>query len=225
MCPLPAQAVGTVKGDNDVYSYVIEFNLAQRGSEAEDYLCDAARLWPKLWADIPGVRNTLLLSSALALGGGFEYQLRVDIEALSTLARVDETIRAGANGWSKTSKEWFAARTSARAHVSRHVAGDEEYARRESGKSGAIHLVLHSAAGEPRGLVDRVDQLRYASGVLATQALRPVLAGGGGQEQLWLRLESLEALDGLGKIADDELGDGRLFGELREVDGALFAGA
>ncbi len=184
-----------------------------------------ARLWPKLWGDIPGVHGTLLLSSALALGGGFEYQLRVDIEALSTLARVDETIRAGAGGWREASTTWFAARTAARAHVCRHTAGDEAYARRQEGRAGSIHLVLHTPDRESRGFADRVEQLRYASGVLSAQALRPVLAGSGEQEQLWLRLDSLEALDGLDKVAGDELGDGRLFGELREVDGSLFAGA
>jgi hypothetical protein len=52
-----------------------------------------------------------------------------------------------------------------------------------------------------------------------------VLAAGGGRDQLWLRLEGLDALDGLDKAAAEELGDARLYGELREVDGALFAGA
>ena len=66
-----------------MYSYAIEFNLEQRGEAAEDYLAEAARAWPKLWLDIPGVTGTLLLSGALALGGKFEYQWRVDIEALS----------------------------------------------------------------------------------------------------------------------------------------------
>ena len=206
-----------------MYSYVLEFNLARHGDDAEEYLHDAARLWPKLWADIPGVQGTLLLSSALALGGEFDYQWRVDIEALSTLARIDETIKAADGGWRRSTEKYYAARTASRASVSRHVAGDEAYSRSQKGTDGAIHLVVHSGAESAR-LADRVDAVRSASGVLSAQALQPVLATG--QEQLWLRLEALDALDGLDEVVRADLGGGaRLFGELREVDGALFAGA
>jgi hypothetical protein len=202
-----------------MYSYVIEFNLGQRGDAAREYLTDAARTWPKLWAEIPGVTGTLLLSSALALGGTFGYQWRVDIETLSTLARIDAAIRSGEGGWRKVTREWFAARTAAQAHVSSHVAGDETYCRVPGGKEGAIHLVLQSPSGESGRSADRLEAVRSASGVLSAQALRPVL-GSTTEEQLWLRLESLESLDGL-----DNVGGGQLFGELRELDGSLFAGA
>lgn len=213
-----------------MYTYAIDFNLAERGSEAEDYLHDAVRLWPKLWGDIPGVRGTLLLSNALALGGDFEYQLRVDIDALSTLAYVDETIRSGPGGWRKATREWFNARTATRASVSRHVAGDEGYARRPEGRSGAIHLVLNPTSETSDRLVSQ-DELRSVPGVLSTQSLRSALGSAGGQDSVWLRLDSLKALDGLEQAVGnvlggaEALGGARLFGELREVDGALFAGA
>ena len=163
-----------------MYSYVIEFNLGQRGDAAQEYLADAARIWPKLWADIPGVTGTLLLSSALALGGEFEYQWRVDIEALSTLARVDAAIRSGENGWHKVTRGWFAARTVARAHVLSHVAGDEAYCRVRNGKGGAIHLVL--PLGESGSSADRLEAVSSGSGVISAQALRPVLGSAAGQE-------------------------------------------
>lgn len=215
-----------------MYTYAIEFNLAERGREAEDFLHDAVRRWPKLWGDIPGVQGTVLLSNALALGGEFEYQLRVDIEALSTLAAVDETIRSGQGGWRKATKEWFSARTATRARVFQHVGGDRAYARTQDGRAGAIHLVLNPpASGASERFVGRVDELSSVHGVLATQALRSTLGSAGAQEQLWLRLESLKALDGLESVVGDALGaaealgGSQLFGELREVDGALFAGA
>lgn len=214
-----------------MYTYAIGFNLAKRGSEAEDFLHDAVRRWPKLWGEIPGVRSTTLLSNALALGGEFEYQLRVDIESLSTLAAVDKTIRSGQNGWRKATKEWFGARTATRAHISQHVAGDEGYGRTEDGRGGAIHLVLNPATGASERLVGTVDSFGKVPGVLSTQALRSTLGSVRTQDQVWVRLDGLEALDGLERVIGDSFGGAdalsgsQLFGELREVDGALFAGA
>jgi hypothetical protein len=214
-----------------VYTYAIGFNLAQRGREAEDFLHDAVRRWPKLWGDIKGVQGTVLLSNALALGGEFEYQLRVDIDSLSTLANIDETIRSGRDGWRKATKEWFGARTATRAHVSAHVAGDEGYARAQDGRTGAIHLVLNPAGDASERLVGKVDELSSVSGVLSTQVLRSTLGSARAQDQVWVRLESLGALDGLEGVVGsslggtDALGGSQLFGELREVDGTLFAGA
>jgi hypothetical protein len=214
-----------------VYTYAIGFNLAARGRDAEDFLHDAVRRWPKLWGDIPGVQSTTLLSNALALGGEFDYQLRVDIEALSTLAAVDETIRSGRDGWRKATKEWFGARTATSARVSQHVAGDEGYGRTEDGRAGAIHLVLHPASGESERLAGAVDKLTSVPGVLSTQALRSTIGSVRSQDQVWLRLDGLKALDGLESVIGDSLGrsdvlgGSHLFGELREVDGALFAGA
>ena len=59
-----------------MYSYVMEFNLGPHGEETQEYLADAARTWPKLWGDIPGVTGTLLLCSAFALGGVSPHQAR-----------------------------------------------------------------------------------------------------------------------------------------------------
>ena len=209
-----------------MYTYAIEFNLEQRGEAAEDYLAEAARAWPKLWLDIPGVTGTLLLSGALALGGKFEYQWRVDIEALSTLARIDEAIASGEGGWRKTRKDWFAARTVARAQVLSHVAGDEAYCQGPKGKDAAVHLVLQSPASASERSASRLDAVRSAPGVVSAQALRSVVGSAAAQEQTWLRLESLESLDSVDNAVRADLGgSGRLFGELREVDGSLFAGA
>lgn len=206
-----------------MYSYVIEFNLAKRGDDAEEYLADAARNWPELWASLPGVTGTLLLSSALALGGEFEYQWRVDIDSFATLARVDEAMKSERR-WRKSRTEWFKHRTAARARVAKHLGGNEAYSREYSTeKSGAIHYVHQAAPGESGNAVDLVERLRTVSGVLDVQAVG-ALAGGAPAEHTWVRLESIQSLDAVA-AADLGAGTGRLYGELREVDGALFAGA
>src|SRR4051812_44067310 len=110
-----------------MFSYVIEFNLAQRGDDAQEFLADAARTWPKLWGNIPGVSGVLLLSSAFALGGKFDYQLRVDLDSLSTLARIDEALKSDDSEWVRARTDWFRSRVAARAHLSEHVAGNKAY--------------------------------------------------------------------------------------------------
>ncbi|PPK71194.1 hypothetical protein V5P93_003058 [Actinokineospora auranticolor] len=201
------------------YIYAIEFNLGARGDAAEEILADAARTWPKVWGEIPGVTSTVLLSSALALGGEFDYQLRVGLESLATLARVDEAIKSGANGWRKASASWFRHRTAARAHVSQYVDGDRGYSQAGEGRAGAIHIAFQAADS---GKALDTASLESVSGVVSTQGLRPVL-GGAGAEQRWVRLESLESLDRVSELLG--AGTAAVFGELREVDGALFAGA
>lgn len=207
-----------------MYSYVLDFNLANPGDSAQEYIADAVRTWPKLWGDIPGVSGTLLLSSALALGGEFEYQWRVDIDSLATLAAIDATMRSGENGWRKARKEWFEHRTVSRAHISEHVAGNDQYLKDVQGRDGGVHLVFHSHITEAGRSADRLGAVQAASGVLSAQVLRPVVGATVAHEQTWLRLNSLDALD---SVAAVDLGAvrGRLFGEFREVDGSIFAGA
>lgn len=204
-----------------MYSYVIEFNLAQRGDQAEEFLADAVRTWPRQWRDIPGVTGTLLLSSAFALGGDFAYQWRVDIESLATLSRVDTAMKSGNGGWRKTRDEWFRARTAARAHISAHVAGDEKYSHAGEDRSAAIHLAVQST--EPAGSVTKLAAVESAKGVVSSQVLRPIIGSPIAGEQHWIRLDSLDHLDEVNELAAG--GRGQLFGEIREVDGSLFSGA
>lgn len=204
-----------------MYSYVLEFNLVHGGEEqAQAYTADAARTWPKLWGDIPGVTGTLLLSSMIALGGGFEYQWRVDIESLATLATIDAAMRAGENGWQQSRKDWYDNRARTRAHIASYVDGDKEYCV-SKGREGGIHLVFHSG---DRSSADLLGKLRDTPGVLSAQVLRPLVGTSYGQEQTWLRLDSLESLDNVASL-NTEAVRSMLFGELREVDGSIFAGA
>jgi hypothetical protein len=203
-----------------MHSYLIEFNLEQRGEQAEEFLADAVRTWPALWGDIPGVTGTLLLSSALALGGDFAYQWRVDIESPATLSRVDAALKSDDRGWRKSRKEWFKARTSARAHISLYVAGNEKHSHSGGDKSGAIHFVFNS----PDTSADRLGAVGSASGVVSAQTLRPIIGSPVAREQTWVRLESLDHLDSVAGV-DLGAGYGQVFGEIRELDGSLFVGA
>ncbi len=207
-----------------MYSYALEFNLEKRGDDAEEFLADAARRWPELWESLPGVTATLLLSNALALGGEFEYQWRVDITALSTLADVDAAMK-GDRRWRETRAEWFRHRTAARAHLSEHVAGNENYAAEwGESKDGAVHFVHHSTATATGLSTEQLDRAGSLAGVVSVQTQRSIAGGPGGTTQTWLRLADLRALDAVTETGLD-VGAGRLFGELREVDGSLFAGA
>jgi len=207
-----------------MYAYVTEFNLAVRGDEADEYILDSVRTWPELWGSIKGVTGTLLLGNAFALGGDFEYQFRVDIESLGTLARIDETVKAGEGGWRKSREDWFRNRTTVRSHISSHVAGDEQYCQGRKGTDGAVHAVISTASRGSKGFPGSLDAVRSVPGVITAQMLRSVLASAESGEEAWLRMESLERLDDLaGKGL--EVGGIRLFGEIREVDGSLFAGA
>ncbi|MEU5635904.1 hypothetical protein ACH47C_19460 [Streptomyces rishiriensis] len=208
-----------------MYSYVLEFELAQRGEEAKEYLADAVRSWPNLWEKIPGVTRTLMLCSAFGLGGTFTYAWRVDMNTLGTLSRIDQVMKSGEGGWRETRQEWFKARTARRGHMLRHLVGNEDHLRGEDGTDGAIHLILNGQSGASTRLEDRLKTLQGVSGVVSAQALRPVLGSDDMGEQIWLRLEGLESLDSVAASDNQLTGDGRVFGEVREVDGALFVGA
>lgn len=207
-----------------MYSYVCEFNLRFTGAEAEEYLADAVRSWPRLWGEIPGVTGTLLLSNAFGLGGEFEYQWRLDIESLSTFSRIDEAVKSEDDAWRKIRREWFRARSGVRARVSRHLEGSDSYGLGRGGKDGAIHFVFQASPEVAFSGTDLLEPVRRVPGVVAVQALHPVFGPTTSGRQVWARLESLDSLDEVAAL-DLGAGNGQLFGEIREVDGSLFAGA
>ena len=206
-----------------MYSYVMEFNLGPRSAETQEYLADVARTWPKLWGDIPGVTGTLFLCSAFGLGGEFEFQWRVDFDALATLARIDEAQKSSSGGWPKSRQAWFSARKTVRAYVSRHIGGDEAYCRYQKGKEAAIHLIFHSPSGESGRPASRLKALKSA-GVVSAQALEPVMGSSSSHNQTWMRLQNLESLNNVAAVKLGA-GHGQLFGEIREVGGTFFVGA
>lgn len=205
-----------------MYSYVCDFNLKFAGTEAEDFLGRAARSWPELWEGIPGVTSTLLLSNAFALGGDYEYRFRVDIERLSTLASIDKALKSDDGEWRRIRQEWFEARSSVRGSLSARVSGERDYLARSDDREALIHWVLPESNGAD--LKQSTDSLRGIEGVVASEGHRPITAAL--QHETWARLAGLEALDSIVESrGEDSLGGARLFGEIREIDGALFAGA
>jgi hypothetical protein len=207
-----------------MYTYVTEFNLAIRGDEADEYIMDSVRTWPALWGGIKGVTGTLLLGNAFALGGDFEYQFRVDIESLDTLARIDETVKAGEGGWRKSRKDWFRNRTAVRSHICSHVAGDKQYCQERKGTDGAVHAVISAASPGSKAFAESLNTVRALPGVIAAQMLRPLMGSAESGEKTWLRMDSVKGLGGLAGTGV-EVGGIRLFGEIREVAGSLFVGA
>lgn len=205
-----------------MYSYVCDFNLKFAGAEAEDFLGRAARSWPQLWERIPGVTSTLLLSNAFALGGEYEYRFRVDIERPSTLASIDKALKSDDGEWRRIRQEWFQARSSVRGSLTARVSGEQDYLGRSDNLEALIHWVVPESNGAD--LKTSTESLRGIDGVVASEGHRPISAAL--QHETWARLSSLEALDSVVESrGEDSLAGARLFGELREVDGALFAGA
>lgn len=204
-----------------MFSYVFEFDLRHTGSEAEEYLTDVARSWPPLFESLPGVQGTLLLANAFALGGEFTYGFRIDIERLSTLAVMDEALKSDDHGWRRARRSWLHARTRVRGRVAERVAGAERYCA-TPGTDGMIHYVISHPAGDRTA----PDAAAGSYRALAFQRSRPVLGSAPAGDETWLRLPSLSSLDEVVSQAPELAAErARVFGEIREIDGAFFSGA
>ena len=217
-------------------SYICEFDLDVRGEDATDYLTKIARDWPALYADLPGVSRTLLLINAQGLGGEYGYLWRADIDSLSTLKTIDDALNSDDKGWRTARRDWFEHRTRVRARLTRHARGTEpSYGQGD----GLIHYVLshHSNGhgGQVRELRGSLESgWRGASGVQSVEFLTAIIQPYSGERyEAWARLADLEAFAHVSKVNDEQLApilrstqvQSRLYGELREVDGALVAGA
>jgi hypothetical protein len=223
-------------------SWIYEFNLNVKGEEAEQYLTTILREWPALYAEIPGARGTLLLSNAFALAGEYAYLFRVDVESFATLNTIDQTIKSDDRRWRKVREDWFERRTAVRARIVREARHDSSPDYLKPAKDGLIHYVFsHGASSNgaaPRhGTRDLRTELSKAwepiEGVHSVQHLTAAMqAVGDKRYETWVRLRDLEVLgdvsaanDRLGSVLRDVPINSQLFGELREVDGALIAGA
>jgi hypothetical protein len=207
------------------FSYACDFNLRHAGAEAEEFVAEAARSWPPLWEAIPGVRSTLLLSNAFALGGPYQYRWRVDIDRLSTLAAIDDALKSDDSDWRRIRKHWFEARSAVQANLTEAVTGNGDYAA-SGDRDALIHWLVAAANGAGRKLAEEAGSIE---GVVAAEAHRPVVAvkgyGSGADEHVWYRLAGLKALDSVAEHGIRDISAGQLFGEIREIDGSLFVGA
>jgi hypothetical protein len=205
------------------FSYACDFNLRYAGAEAEEFVAEAARSWPPLWEAIDGVKSTLLLSNAFALGGPYQYRWRVDIEQLSTLAAIDDALKSDDSDWQRIRKQWFDARSGVQAHLTEAVTGNGDYAR-SGDREALVHWLVASENGSGKKLAEAAESI---DGVVAAEAHRPVLTvkGHGGGDHVWYRLAGLKALDSVAERGISDISAGQLFGEIREIDGSLFVGA
>lgn len=204
-------------------SYYCDFNLSFAGSAADDFIAQAAGTWPELWESIPGVRRTLLLSNAFALGGDFGYRWRIDIDSLSTLANIDGALKSDDGGWRRIRKHWFDARTGVRSTLTEYIAGAKDYYGANGDEEALIHCVVSDTDADAAR--KRADSARTGNGVVAVQSQRPVLAPFGTGHETWFRLAGLANLDQVIEDGGSVGARAQLFGEVREIDGALFVGA
>jgi len=225
-----------------MHSWIYEFNLNVKGEEAERYLTTVIREWPALYAEIPGVRGTLLLSNAFALAGDYAYLFRVDVESLATLSTIDRTIKSDDRRWRKVREDWFERRTAVRARLVREARHGSSPDYLQPAKDGLVHYVFsHSTSSNGKAASHGTRNLRTElskawepiDGVHSVQHLTAAMqAVGDKRYETWVRLRDLEVLDDV-SAANDRLGpilrdvpvNSQLFGELREVDGALISGA
>lgn len=223
-------------------SYICDFNLRVSGEEAEKYLTRIVREWPALYAELPGVQGTLLLANAFALAGEYTYQWRVDFESLKTLRVIDEALKSDDPKWREARAEWFDRRAGVRARLLRQDSGSPGlYTKSDGGKDGLVHFVLSYGSGGVSQLTSSLSLFQWIptvwrslSGVRALQHLTVVIQPfSGGKHEIWARLGDLSALEEI-RLANDfyllqvlRANDftTHLYGELREVEGALLVGA
>jgi hypothetical protein len=221
-------------GGREMLSYVCEFNLAVRGDHAERYLTRVLREWPPLYAELEGVRGTLLLANAFALAGNYTYLWRVDVESFRTLQVIDDALTSDDRRWRRARSEWFEHRSDVRARLLRGD-GPADVA------DGLVHFILaHGAAngGSERTASSAREEVgrvwRQRKGVQTVEHLTAVVQPFSGERyEAWARLDGLETLEEVVQANDEELAplletsvvSSRAYGELREVDGALLAGA
>jgi hypothetical protein len=224
-------------------SWIYEFNLNVKGEEAEGYLTTVLREWPALYAEIPGVRGTLLLSNAFALAGEYAYLYRIDVESFATLSTIDRTIKSDDRRWRKVRDDWFARRTAVRARLVREGRDSSTLDYLKPTNDGLVHYVLsHSASTnvptpkEPSTRTLRTELSKAweaIDGVHSVQHLTAAMqAVGDKRYEAWTRLRDLDVLGDI-SAANDRLApilrnvpvNSQLYGELREVDGALISGA
>jgi len=210
-------------------SYVCEFNLKSAGSSAEKYLTRISRQWPALYADLKGVRGTLLLANAFALAGPFSYLWRVDIDSYKTLQTIDDALKSNDPEWRKARAEWFENRTEVRARLL-NIDDEANYLEQSDKRGGLVHFVLaYASNGDPKKArkVFRTDLLKSYRGnrnVHAAQHLSAVLQPSKDRAgEVWARLANLDSIEGVAAAASG--GVTSLYGELREVNGVLIAGA
>jgi hypothetical protein len=210
-------------------SYICEFNLKVTGSSAEKYLTRISRQWPALYADLKGVRGTLLLANAFGLAGPYSYLWRVDIDSYKTLQVIDDALKSSDQEWRKARSEWFENRTEVRARLL-NIDDDTNYLEGSDKRDGLVHFVLaYASNGDPKktSKLYRTNLLKSYRGnkkVHAAQHLSAVLQPSKDRAgEVWARLANLDSLEAVASAAPG--GFTSLYGELREVNGALIAGA
>lgn len=210
-------------------SYIVSFNLNINGDDAEHFLTRAAREWPALYAEIKGVQGTALLANAFGLSGPYTYEWRVDFDSFRTLGAIDAALKSDDPRWRRARSEWFERRTDFSARLLRVAEGVQDYTEGAE-KGGLLHLVLPEVAAVATDAKARAKRTpaALAKASRRTQVLDTLLHTSGARGgEVWARFGDIGGLDAVGDafVPTGAVTSPRLFGELREVNGLLAAGA
>lgn len=205
-------------------SYIFEFNLNVSGDEADKFLLEILQEWPRLFDQIPGFQGSLLLANAFGLAGGYTYHWRLDLDSFSSLQAYDQALKSDRPDWRKARTRWFQRRSAVKGRLLRFDSGRLEYTSHKR-DGGLVHYVINSG----HTLKSPVTW-RGLRSVCGYQQLVPLVnSSETGGHETWVRLANLEALEEFTTANDLHITGGvvstRLFGEIREVDGALLSGA
>jgi hypothetical protein len=211
-------------------SYVCEFNVRTDGPGAEAFLTDAVRTWPALYTELDGVKGTRLLANAFGLAGEFNYEWRVDIASFATLEVIDRALKSDDKRWVEARGAWFENRTQIRARLLQRADEDSD----DASEGDLLFVASYQASnGDVGKLRSRVsDAWRGLASVVGVEHHHAVVRPFAGHaHESSARLKSLADLEELVGSNNANLGEllgpssNRLYGELREVDGALISGA
>lgn len=207
-------------------TYVAEFNLNVTGREAESFLVQALRQWPPLYDQVPGVQGTLLLANALGLAGEYAYAWVVDLDSFDALAAIDKALTSDDKRWQSARATWFKHRTDVRARVLSSE-GDSGYlSKANEGSAPGVHYVLAYGADERSAQASKEAAQSSKRAGAVRHATTVVGPADGAPHEVWVRLPGLDALGDAHQAFDrTAVAGSRLYGELRERDGALLAGA
>jgi hypothetical protein len=205
-----------------VYAFVMDFNLAPKGADAERYLAAMIREWPSLHERIDGVQGIMWLGNAFALSGPYSFRVIFELDSLKALMALDQAYKSDRQLQSALA-DWFENRSNAESHLLRRHDGERDLVRQmsDASESSLLFVQMAPSTAKLRVISSPPEGVRFSTSFapLVHTRAHPGL-------EAWSHVESMEAVETVSEVAaaDGSVSSG-LFGFLREVDGSLVASA